>query len=90
MANAIERRPISIDTADAGALTSDVLRMLFVYWINPTTIGHTFIIQDAAGNEVTRGRCEVANESQLVPLFVTKTGLLVPTLGSGELLIHLA
>ena len=68
MANDLAARPIKVDTAmGANANLGRPLRVKKVYWENPTTIAHTFVIGDGstAAKVLLEGRCEVAGQSQV-------------------------
>ena len=93
MANVLTANPLKIDTAGGSALgLKRPIRIVKVYWLNPTTLGHTFQITDtgASPTDILSGRCEVANQSQVFdfnhPLFVKD--IIVPTLQSGTLYIY--
>jgi len=101
MANSLNTNPIVISQTQTAykpaVLTSQgsfiTLRIIKVYWENPTNIGDTFVIQDpASGHTWLTGRCEVANQSQIFD-FTAKPLLWkdfeVLTLASGTLYIYL-
>ena len=62
-----------------------------IYWLNPTNIADTVVLQDGSANEVITLRCEVAAQSQffsfdegLGPL----NGYKLSTLASGTVYIY--
>ena len=61
-----------------------------IYWYQPTTIGHTFIVYQADGTTPVRlGYCEVANQSQLFKGYGFRLAdFQVPTLASGKLYVY--
>ena len=67
-----------------------VRRFKLCYWFNPANIGDTIILQDDAGNLIWEGRCEVANQSQIItfPREIEVNGFQVPTISSGNLLLY--
>lgn len=98
MANNFTANPIAVDTvftsptfANSTKLpTNSELKLMEVYWYNPTNIGDTFVITLADGNTVVRrGRCEVANQSQVFRMWgIRIRDFIVPTLSSGSLFIY--
>lgn len=89
MANDLAGNPHKIDTAGAGLLWDGRIKITRVYWFNPTTLGHTVIIQDKNGRVIWEGRAEAANESQLANLEAGwYPGYKVPTLASGTLYVY--
>ncbi len=66
------------------------LRVVKVYWFNPTAIGNAFTITDGTGKVLIEGRCEVANQSQVFdfPKPIRWKNFQVTVLGSGTLLIY--
>lgn len=94
MANVLTQSPYKFDTASGtsfrgqgGLPNSQPIWVSMIYWLNPATIGDTFVI---TGNGLTfAGRCEVANQSQvfnLIPAVLTGD-FTVSTLASGTLYI---
>ena len=70
-----------------GLPSNQPILVSMVYWLNPITIGDTFVISGPGLN--LTGRCEVANQSQvfqLIPPVLTKD-FTVATLASGTLYI---
>lgn len=67
MANDLSARPLKVDTAmGAGAALGRPVRVTKVYWFNPTTAAHTFlIIEPTSGKTLLEGRAEAANQSQV-------------------------
>src|ERR1700746_542664 len=69
MANVLTSTPYKINTASAssfvtqgGLPSNQPILVSMVYWLNPITIGDTFVISGPGLN--LTGRCEVANQSQ--------------------------
>ncbi len=94
MANDLTARPLKIDTVmGASAALGRPLRVTKVYWENPTTAGHTFVIADGQGTEILlEGRASTADVGALVsidfPVPVRWKDFRVITLGSGTLWIY--
>lgn len=98
MANNFSSNPIKVDTAFstsykavAGAMPSGGMEisLIEVYWLNPTNIADTFVMTTVDGNTtLATGRCEVANQSQIFPMYGRRvTDFAVPTLATGTLYI---
>jgi hypothetical protein len=81
--------PLSITATTAAAVIGE-FAVGAVYWFNPASIGDTAVLQDADGNALWSGRCEVANQSQFMPMPAAfrVRGYAVPTLVSGTLYIY--
>jgi hypothetical protein len=92
MANDLTNRPLKVDTVmGAGAGLSRPLRVVKVYWENPTTAGNTFVIIDPTSSKVLlEGRAEANNQSQVFefPVPITWRDFRVSTLASGTLWIY--
>ena len=82
----------SYKAAVAASLGSPfVLRVVRVEWYAPTTIGHTALIVDpASGKEWLKFTCEVALQSQILPVNELWSDFAVDQLDSGTLKIFLA
>lgn len=80
--------PLVITTTQT--VQSGMRRLSLVYWYNPINIGDTVTLQDDKGSPVWQGRCEVANQSQVLkfPREIEVAGYQVPTLASGTLYIY--
>lgn len=59
-----------------------------VYWYNPTGAGDLLSLTDKNGNALVPARCEVANESQWLPVFSSFSGIYVDDMDSGTLYIY--
>src|SRR5690348_15760859 len=97
MANILTTRPLQIDTAmgasfNNGASVPKPLRVTKLYWLNPTTVGHTLVITDAGGNLLFSGKCEVAGQAVIHNFTPTVRwkDFKVTTIGSGTLFIYTA
>lgn len=97
MANNFQPNPHVVDTVMGSTLMATTprrpatgpFRIVSIYWLNPATIGDTFVIEDADGNVIKTARCEVANQSQEFEMFEKEvTDYQVTTLGSGTLYIE--
>ena len=62
----------------------------FIYWYNPTTIGHLVALKDDSGNDIVPLRCEVANESQIIPIYTKFNAIHCDNMDSGTLYIYIA
>lgn len=91
MANVLTVNPMKIDTAGATALLSSKLYPQSIRWVGATTAGHQAIVQDKDGNVMWKSVASGSNyvEGEQLDLAKPWDGLLVPTLGSGELFITL-
>lgn len=87
MANDITGSPPWIlDTV--GDVTLKRFKLKSVYWLNPSTIGHTAILKDISGAIVWSGRCEVAAQSQYFLIERWFDSLKLDTLASGTLYVY--
>lgn len=92
MANDLTSNPWIIDTAGAGVISSERLRVKGVRWAEATTAAHVAEIQDKNGKVKWRSVASGVNyvESDLIEsLGGDWDGIKVPTLGSGKLYIQL-
>lgn len=88
MQDAKGKLPISLAQ---GAVESGEAAVARVYWLNPATIGDTFMLTDGTGHVILSGRCEVANQSQFFDfstLPIEVNGIGVGQLSSGTLYIY--
>ena len=60
----------------------------FVYWYNPTTIGHLISLKDDNGRVILPLRCEVADESQWAPIWSSFQNIYCDDMDSGTLYIY--
>jgi len=93
MANDLTGNPLYIDTASANALLTSRIEVLTIRWYSPSaSAGHTVIVQDQDGNEkwpsVAAGSNHVEESKWFPDHPLVMSGLLIPTLASGRLLIH--
>jgi hypothetical protein len=81
--------PIMITATTAAAVIGE-MRIGSIYWFNPISVSDLAVLQDADGNSLWSGRCENANQSQLMPIPApfTVRGYACPTLTSGTLYIY--
>ena len=77
-------------SADTEIVTpaSSLIKIKFVYWYNPTTIGHLAMLKDGFGHEILPMRCEVPNESQVWPVWTAYDSIRCDDLDSGTLYIY--
>ncbi len=61
----------------------------YIYWFNPTTIGHLATIKDRTGREILPMRCEVANQSQMWPVWSKLHGIHIDDMDSGAVYIFI-
>jgi len=91
MANALTGNPLVIDTADSTLANFPGVSITKIVWNAPTTIAHTFSIQDSA-KELVAGVCAVANQGVVIdffpPLRLKSGKWKVPTLSSGKLFVY--
>jgi len=98
MADDLGRNPLYIDTASATAktlmdgTTTMKLKINQIVWVQPTSDNDECEVQQANGDQIYKFDPATANENQTIR-FGTKgfwsTGLKVPTLDSGHLLVFL-
>ena len=62
----------------------------YVYWYNPTTVGHLVHLVDKSRKEILKLRCEAANESQPFALWTAWDGIYCDDMDSGELKIYVS
>lgn len=62
----------------------------FIYWYNPTTIGHLLSLVDDNGNPIIPARCEVANQSQILPVYTKVNAIHCDDMDSGTLYIYIS
>lgn len=89
MANDISARPWKIDTPGAGVIFQAQVYIKYVYWFNPIAPADLATITDRNAKNVLPMRAEVANQSQTFNIENWFEGLIVPTLASGVLYIHI-
>lgn len=91
MANLIGTRVWVLDTASTTAvLWPNPIRIKLVEYFKPTNIGDTFTLNDVNGNEIVKGTCEVALQSQLFNLDNWYNGIILHDLTAGGLVkIHI-
>jgi hypothetical protein len=92
MSNDIGHNPWKIDTASATVIFSGIVWIERLVWHEPTTSGHALSITDKDGN-VIWNKTALAGGSGLdydIKLDSVYKGLIVPTLGSGTLYVHLS
>lgn len=90
MANVLKGRVWTLDTVDAAAFYTGQVKVALIYWRNPAAGGDLMLLQDADGRPIIDARAEGANQSQvfrLEPMWYR--GLLLKTLGSGTVHIHI-
>lgn len=81
--------PIAVSSASSTVKNGEI-RFKMAYWFNPTNIGDAVSVQDSNSNVIWEGRCEVANQSQVItfPREICVNGYKVPTLDSGVLYLY--
>ena len=91
MANYVGGNPWSIDTISATALTNDWVYIDKLVWHEPTTAGHVLSVTNKSG-KVIWAKTALAGGSGLdyeEELDGWYKGIIVPTMSSGTLYIHL-
>ena len=86
------RNPIKVTgtTAVDEEIFSNIVFIKFVYWYNPTNVNHLLVLKDKEGADIIPMKCEVANESQMWPLWTTWHGIRCDDMDSGTLYIYIA
>ncbi len=90
MANVIKGRVWALDTAGASPIYQDWVKIVTIYWLAPTTIGHDLVLEDVNGDPIWTAQAEVALQSQVLrvtPMWYH--GLVMPTLASGTVEVHI-
>lgn len=85
MANNLTGNPWVIDTA--GSIFSGEVRIDRIAWKNATTLNHTVLIVDSAGNMIFEDFASGATYNTSEPRGRIYTGVTVTTLNSGKLYI---
>jgi hypothetical protein len=97
MANVLNFNPYKVDTVMTSSFFNSTpiipalgpLQLLEIYWLNPLTVGDTFVVTDGHGNVIKTGRCEAAGQSQIFQMYGKKiSDFQVTTLASGVLYIE--
>lgn len=89
MPNLLNQNPIVIDSPGAGVLLTRSLDIQLIKWVSPSAIaGHIATIQDQNGNLKWTSCANGANYSESDFVDFDCAGLIVPVLGSGQLLIY--
>lgn len=90
MAGIVSGSFIPIALSSVTGIQNGQIRIKMVYWYNPANIGDLVSLQDEKGNVIWPGRCETANQSQVVvfPREIVVNGYQAPILGSGTLYIY--
>ena len=91
--NVLTQNPIIVDTVAATALITGYFEVVAIRWHSCGTAGHDAIVQNAAGTVKWQANCSTSTlqdeqSSWPVDAPLRMQGLLVPTLGSGTLLIY--
>jgi hypothetical protein len=90
MANQLTGNPIIIDTPGAGVLLTQALDIMMIKWVSASGVaGHLAVVQDKNGVVKWKSVCNGANYSESDFIDCDSSGLIVPTLGSGELYIYM-
>ena len=76
------------DTSAVIVASGNLVKIKFIYWLQPTTIGHKLALQDGEGNDIVELYCDVANKPQWAPIFTTYDGLYSDDMDSGTLYIY--
>ncbi len=77
-------------TAADQEILDELVYIKFVYWYNPTTAGHLFVLKDNAGQEILAGRCETDGFSQWMPVYTKFNGIRSDNVDSGTIYIYRA
>jgi len=88
VANDISARPWKLDTPGAGVIFQPQVYIKFVYWFNPALAGDLATLNDRNGKPILTLRAEAANGSQTFNLENWFEGLIMPTLASGTMYVH--
>jgi len=59
----------------------------FLYWYKPTTAGHLLALKTKTGSDIAPLRCEVDDESQIIPIFTEFKNIHIDDMDSGALYI---
>ena len=75
--------------SSATKITDRLVYIKFIYWHNPTTVGHLAKLTDREGNTILPMNCDAANQSQMWPIWTAFKGVYCDDLDSGELFIFI-
>lgn len=75
--------------ADTEILAAANVFIKYIYWFQPTTIGHLATIKDRTGRLILPMYCEVANQSQMWPIWSKANSIHIDDLDSGEIYIFI-
>ena len=91
MANYLSKNPIKVDTANATDLVAPrPCKVNHMEWVEYSNAAHTVVVKDASGNLVWAGLGNSAKTNITAEHEIGWVdGLVVPTIGSGNLLIFL-
>ncbi len=92
MANSTGQNPWIIDTASATAITNDWVFIKSLVWHEPTTAAHALEVTNKSAKNIW-SKSALAGGAGLdyeIELNGWYKGVIVPTLGSGTLYVHLA
>lgn len=94
MANDLTNNPLVVDTADAGAILNNPVRITAIVWDSGTSgaAGDRAIVKDKNSKLKWSATLGVAKDTRNSPEFspsLYSHGLIVPTLSNGTLLIYL-
>ena len=64
------------------------VKIVQLWWLQPTTAGHKLTLTDANGNEIITLRCETDNESVLMPIDSYYDAIVCTDMDSGKLYIY--
>ena len=67
------------------------LQIDFFHWVGATTAAHALLVKDTAGHTLWAASADGSGDDQTSPQFddLYVTGIVVTTMGSGKLYIHL-
>ncbi len=91
MANDLGHNPMTIDTASGTVLREHPLFIKKIVWDEPTTAGHQLSVTDKNSNPIWH-KYAIAGGNGIdyeIELNAWYRGLIVPTLGSGIVYIHI-
>lgn len=90
MANDLSARPWFIDTPSTTAIIWQPQAFVkFIEWVLPATTGDTFEVTDRNGKSIVKSQAQVASDIQTFNLENWFEGIIIKSLTSGTLRIHI-
>ena len=76
--------------SSAEKVTDKAAYIKFIQWYKPTTAAHLLSVVDKDGQQIVKGYCENANETQWLPIFTRFDSIYIDDMDSGEVYIYIS